>query len=386
MRKIILFFALLTWAGNSPAQKARDWYRPDTRVPYRNVNGKLIVDVEVNGHTRPFVFDTGATTTVITDIFCRELNPDTVGVTKTHDSGGQFHALPTVRLDTLKIGDWVITRNIAAVTPAGNPIFECYGISGIIGSDILQKKAVRIQSRDSVLLFADNAEKAWQLNRKEGEKVKIWGSRPFFNIRLSRGEHKASHWILIDTGAENYSCRLIGHFDYLAKQGVLDTLKKGYGRFSIGLHGTEPEGEQWAAIAGRVHIGDAVLEQVPVASTQAPVSFLGTFLLEYGDMTVDYKNKRFYYEPFSDPVSLAGRLPKRFSILWIRGECVVGTIWDEETALLISPGDRIISFGDQVPREYDYCDFITGKAKAFGPDMVMKVETQAGDIVEFTFK
>ena len=70
--KYIILTCLLALAQLSPAQKK---FNPSagivtpknysTVIPYENVNGKIIIKVEVNGKPYRFVFDTGASITTI---------------------------------------------------------------------------------------------------------------------------------------------------------------------------------------------------------------------------------------------------------------------------------------------------------------------------------
>lgn len=375
-----LLLLLLLCLCITPAEAQRRPVRPTTTIPYRNLNGKLIVDVEIGGKVRPFLFDTGASRTCITDALCEELSPDTVRHLRSYDSGGQLRTLPVVRLDTLKIGEWRIPNNLAVVAEGDNIFFNCYAVAGIIGSDILQKEAVRISSRDSTLTLTGDPS-TWELDRRNSIKIKLQGTRPFFKLPVSRGSRKASHWTLIDTGAQGYSCRREGHFEHLIKQGVIDSLQQAFGRASYGLYGEEPVSAQWAAIAPEIHLGNTVLEHVPMTSTQGGSSLLGTFLLKYGDLTIDYKNKRFYYEPFEEKIWVEGTLPRQLSVMYVDNEFIVGVVWNEELGQQIAPGDKIITIGNRPSGEFSPCDLLTGVRK-IGPKTLLQVENEAGEIIE----
>ena len=385
MKKAILAIAFVLLSGVLPAQNHRDWHRPDTRIPYRMVKGKMIVDVEIGGRVRPFLFDTGASRSGITDSLYAALgvgDEERKAITL-RDSGGQSASHSVVRIDSLLWGDWVITGHLVPVISASAPIMACYGLDGIIGSDILQKKVVHIVARDSVILLVDRINR---LPEKPQHPTRIFlsGTLPHIKITGGNGDKKGSHWTLVDTGEQGYICRLDGHLPYMERQGVIEQLERGYGSGSIGLLGMEPPVEQVRGIVPELWVGGVRLEQVPVSSGQSGSSLLGTFLLKCGDMTIDYRKKRFYYTPFVEERRMEARR-WQVSIMFTDNEMVIGVVWSEELKPLIQAGDRVISVNGRPSGEFPLCTTLVG---GFGLDpkepIVLTVETLSGDLVDVT--
>ena len=60
---ILILCFLCIWVSSVVAQRYK------SEVPYRLVGGKMVVDMNVNGMLRSFIFDTGASRTTLTGSF-----------------------------------------------------------------------------------------------------------------------------------------------------------------------------------------------------------------------------------------------------------------------------------------------------------------------------
>lgn len=377
MKKYLILALLFISAIHVSAQS---WLRPDSRVPYRNVNGKLIVDVEINGKVRPFLFDTGAGSTCITDSLYAELGLDSIRTLRVSDSSGKQGRQIVARGDTLRMGGWTITNLPILVLNSDYLLYECFGIDGIIGSDILQNRAVRFESRDSVIRLAGDAS-AFGLEKREGVKVILQGTRPFIRTTFEHERKRTSQLVLFDSGASGFSINTPA-FQVLDRKGVVADKEEGIGRRSYGVHGIEEERVQYRGIVPRFRIGAEALEQVPVGTTSSRNSLLGSFLLKYGDVTIDYGQKRFYYEVFADPEDR--KLEPWFAPInrvYVGDQMLVGVVWDDALKGIVRSGDRIVAINGRPTEEYDKCHSFTG---GFTPEegAVVRIETQSGNVIE----
>ena len=69
-------------------------------IPYRMVGGKMLVDMNVNGQVRSFIFDTGGQT-ALTGELCEELNIAVVDSVNVTDVNGKEIGLPRVAINSL---------------------------------------------------------------------------------------------------------------------------------------------------------------------------------------------------------------------------------------------------------------------------------------------
>ena len=80
-------------------------------IPYRMVGGKMIVDMQMNGVSRSFVFDTGAGKTSLTGEVCDELGLATVDSMRITDVNSKQVAYPLVMIESLLTPD----NNVSSV-------------------------------------------------------------------------------------------------------------------------------------------------------------------------------------------------------------------------------------------------------------------------------
>ena len=381
MRKIILFFALLTWAGNSPAQKARDWDRPDTCIPYRMVGGKLIVDVEFDGIVRPFLFDTGFSISAIMDSLYVEAGLDSLCSMHVRDANGVRVSQIVTKTGSFRLGGWSFSGKEFLVVDSGTFPYHCFGVQGVVGSDLLQGKVVRFSPRDSCIFLTDHTD-GNSLKKRDGIKLKIVANCPYFPLYLSSGKKTAGHWAMFDTGAEDYSLH-VNNLDYLQKKKVMGIPESAPGFNTIGAHGLEESNTQYRGILPAITIGSHILEQVPFGTTRGSGSLVGTFLLNYGVVTIDYAKKRFYFEPFDVQTVVAPPVFRKIVPVFEGNEFVVGVVWDEELRRLVQPGDRILTMNGLPAGDYEFCRLLDGTLPK-GWLESLSVETRSGDIMDIT--
>jgi C-terminal processing protease CtpA/Prc len=96
---------------------------------------------------------------------------------------------------------------------------------------------------------------------------------------------------------------------------------------------------------------------VSVATTHTKVSRIGTRFLQYGKTTLDYKKKRFYFEPF-DNIDTNKPAENRWAIYptFKNDKMVVGIIWDKELESQINLGDEILSINGIDIQSMNFCE------------------------------
>ena len=70
-----------------------------SELPYRLVGGKMIVEMKLNGTLRSFIFDTGASRTMLTEEVCRELGVIVADSLPVTDANGHKAFYPLVWID-----------------------------------------------------------------------------------------------------------------------------------------------------------------------------------------------------------------------------------------------------------------------------------------------
>ena len=136
---ICLFFA-----GAAPAQEQPHAQAPSNvfRVPFHTVNGMILIDARVNGQPSVMLFDTGARTTLLSNV-----SAPTLQLSKPTYIGESARA--DLCLGSLTIASMFVVVNLEQAKKQVGAHFD-----GILGQDILREfSSVRINYRASVVEF-----------------------------------------------------------------------------------------------------------------------------------------------------------------------------------------------------------------------------------------
>lgn len=105
---------------------------------YEKTVGLAKIPVQINGKTYQFIFDTGAQGTVLRSDKADEMGTNTGESDTLYDAFNNKTIQAFYNVGQLKVGESTITNLKTLVFPT-NPVFECLGIDGIIGQDIIRQ-------------------------------------------------------------------------------------------------------------------------------------------------------------------------------------------------------------------------------------------------------
>lgn len=336
-----------------------------TEIDYENVRGKIIVNGSINGKNYRFIVDTGAPN-IITKALFTALNPTVLSKIPIKDSNGKMDSLTVVQLNKIALGN-VVFDEIPALVANDSFIFDCYKVDGFIGSNMLRNSIIQFSSKDSKLILTDQLEKL-ALTKKHSSDLFLTEtqSSPYFKIKV-KGQNKGTIELLFDSGMEGLYDLALKHYAILEKKNIFTVLAKSKGRKSIGFHGSGDETDQYQLRLPELNINGAILKNLSVYTTASENSRIGSDLLKYGFVTIDYKNKKIYFEPFEASIDLYHKSFPVSSIL-VENKVVIGVIWDEKLKSQINLGDELITVDDVDYTNIDKCDLLTKKKIFEGKD------------------
>ncbi len=335
-----------------------------TTIPYEEVKGKIIVDVLINNKSRKFILDTGAVTTISEEIY-KELTPKLLDKVDVADQSGLKDSLSLISLPTVKLKDLTF-KDIPAIVVSKNPIFDCFGVDGFIGSNLLRNTVVQFNSKDKTITLSDDP-KSLNLKKKYSNEMELSyiQSNPFIWIKLKNGKASANEKILFDTGDDGLYMLSIDAYKQISGQlDIFQKLAESKGSYSLGLHGTATTSQNFIVSIPTLEVNDLKFNNVTAKTTYANTSRFGSEILNYGKVTLDYKNKRFYIEPFEDVYAV--ELEKR---IWAidpimeNEKALVGIIWDKTLESKINVGDQILKFDDIDYQNLDFCTIFKSSKK-----------------------
>mgnify|MGYP004598572207 FL=1 len=307
-------------------------------IPYAMERGKMIVSAEVNGVKGRFVLDTGAPCALSSE-FARKAGISPEQEITASDSNGNPVKTRVLMLGSLKLGATSF-RKVQALEldMKDNPAFSLFHIDGLIGYTLLKMGALSIYGREHKAVFASAAPTDGDSNTRY---VAMPPHPMLALVPLQIGN--ATDTVMFDSGEDRVYVMSRHKHDALAAQHTqgIRTLGEGMGFSSMGVGGVEAATRKVRVCTDTLALAGYKLANVCCIATDNPTSRIGTGLLAYGDITIDYIHNTFAFSPHTDTTPNLYQ-PDWDVVLtvtpdgWLRA----GIVWDKRLA--IQSGDRVV--------------------------------------------
>lgn len=366
MKKIILltltlFCVLPTTAKfkfNSGGTKQRNYY---SVIPYENVFGSLIViKVEVAGKERRFLLDTGAPTCVSQEL-AKELNLQKTENIKIEDAEKKTEKGSACIIPEIVIGG-VSFKNIPAAISKDVTFIRCSGVDGIIGSNLLRKSIVRFSHINKTITITDQPKKL-DLYKKKKLATDIYltpnQSSPYIQTNI-QDNIIAGAQLLFDSGMADLYNMALNHFYFLKRHNVFaDSMWVANGSNGHGFHGKFSSSLKYSFRVRFVGINNFPFRNVEITTTASDNSRIGAEFLQYGDITLDYKNKKFYFEPYTDEAEIdLFETRKPFAPNVEENKLIIGIIWEPSLLRHFNIGDHVLAINDTRFDNLSHCELV----------------------------
>jgi predicted aspartyl protease len=327
-------------------------------VKFESFHGFMIVTAKIKGDDYKFMLDTGAPNCVSTALQ-KKLNFKALNKVSFGDSNGTTDSTTAVTVDAIEFGG--VTFNDVPTFVMDSPLFvDCMKVDGLIGSNMLKNSIVRFSYADSTITLTDNIEKL-NIPEKYASDMMLTPnqSSPYITVKME-GKGKNTEQLLFDTGFNGFYDFANRHYKVFENRNVFSVEAEGYGRSSVGLNGNGKDVPRKRLKIHQMNVNGTAFQNVSTETSTDPNSKIGHKILKYGNATLDYKNKKFYFEPFKEKVDLAEKnFP--FQARINDDKLFIGIVWDKSSMKNYEVGDQIIAI-DGVNCEYvSICNAATGK-------------------------
>lgn len=344
------------------------------------VKNKIVLPVEIQGKSYRFILDTGAPNIISKEIESI-LEPELIESIPITDINEQKEKLDVVLVKNLKLGS-VIFENTASLVYDfnANPVFKCFNIDGFIGSNMLRNSIIQIDKKKKLLVLTDG-EKKLTLDKKKSSKIKFVDdqSSPYLWVDL-KGTDSGKELLLIDLGADNIYNVSRENYSILEKKQIFNILGESEGASSLGLFGNVSKNSQYRLLLPTLKINNSELKNIITETTNDSNSKIGSKLLDFGVMTINYRNKRFYFKPYSNNTNVLNT-DYGFSRTIKNNKVIVGFVWDEKLKSKMTYGDEIIEINDIKIDQSKICDLITGNLELENKKTItLKIKSADGTI------
>ena len=351
MKYIRLFFLLLFSCVSFLTGYAQQ--HVECVLPYRLVGGKMIVEMEMNGQLRSFIFDTGGQT-ALTEEVCKELNLQEVDVKKIVDVNGKEAEYRRVQISEFTDNESIFAfREVPAVViPSPSP-FTCFNADGLIGSDLLKYMIVEIDGKTKTIKLIATQKNVTPSLRKMFPFVQN-GIMPVINLQIGAGNTVQA---LFDTGCPGFLNLKKTDYQMLKERGALRVVDEGFGEGAVGLGEMPTIDTLYRVELPIVALGASRFCNVITEISTPPYTLLGVKILDYGKVTIDYPRLRFYFEPYEEKEQDMKSLHNDIGLRVKDGDLVVSAVWSEMKGR-VNIGDRVLKINGEVVRKYDFCESI----------------------------
>ena len=155
----------------------------------------------------------------------------------------------------------------------------------------------------------------------------------------------------------NFWVMILGNEDLKREKNIFLKIGEGNGVKSIGLFGPSDKDKQYRLLTPQLKIKNTFFNNVTTITTNADHSRIGSEILEYGKVTIDYKNNKFEFSPFEKITDLNEKI-LGMSPTILNDKIVVGIVWNDKLKKEIKYGDIIISLNGKNIENMDICDMI----------------------------
>lgn len=326
-------------------------------IDFEVIHNKIIIPVTINNKVYKFLLDTGAPN-LITSRLAEEMNPKNIQKIPISDANNQIDTMKMVSIQSIKLNNLNFENNAVLVANLDEHfILKCYKIDGFIGSNLFKNSVLKVSLKNKKVTVTDDIRKLKV--KSKGTKLTLFGVQksPFIEIMLTgNNSEKGYENVLIDTGMDGFYEMSNRAYNTFSKEKIISERYKSFGTSNIGLFGTAPPKEQILLSTKSLRINQTDFESLVTTTTDDDNSRLGLDLLEYGDIVIDFKNKKFYFESTSK-IQLDDSFPV-YSPTLINQKFVIGHVWNKAYEDQLHFGDEIIRVGNFILSEMDFCDIL----------------------------
>lgn len=292
MKNQILHIALWCLIGlivmDSTAQTSGSSYVFD----YRDTDGKIIVTLDVNGHTADFVVDLAGHTALLPS----RLDALDIDTTR-HGDPGYDHFLykqvatrGIVEIGALTLGDAIYKSNVPAFVLDGTPDYlQSLGVDGILGGSFFRDMVLTIDSRHrKITLSLPYRPTYMKLNYRADIRL-LPGSGIACDVTI--GGRNAS--LLLDTWADALVNLTAADYEAWNLSSGTATAANCQPAYSASVTTNDA-----AALPDWTFIKTPLTGGIAVKDTVLSHSTLGLDLLRNGLLSIDFPRQKIYYQPF----------------------------------------------------------------------------------------
>jgi hypothetical protein len=335
-----------------------------TTFDFKDINGKIIIDVKINNKIRKFILDTGAPTSIssalASEMNCKKIISNTISDFNSKEGEVDMIQIPEFSINGLTFLDSY------AVKLNDMSIFKCFNVEGVIvegfiGSNSLRNSVVEFDFKAKKITISSNIKSFGYGTIKPNDLFFMDSqSSPLLKIKLGLGHLSGTDEVLFDSGDPSFYSitksnldqiftmikekQLPNELQNINQSDLLGIIASSNGSFSWGLFGNETANDHYMFKIQDLNFGTSIFDNIIATTTYGSKPRIGSEILEYGKLTLDYKNQKYYFQQYEDQKEI--NVNHRFKSInpsFENDKFVVGIVWDEKIKDRVCVGDEILS-------------------------------------------
>ena len=256
---------------------------------YREVDGKIIVEMIVNGEVADFVLDLAGHNAILPE-YVEKLNIDPNQKGQFQYRGYQYKKVPaskTVLINSISFGNNVFENGASAFVLEDEPYLRKLGVAGVVGGSLFRNVVLTIDGRRKKITTTVPYRPSYmRLDRRENVEL-----IPASGIVCPVNIDGVIYSLLLDTWNEELVTLNKTDFEKL-KGGIAGKtgISKGYG--------DKTDLVETKKVNACSFVGEKFLNLEIAGNESLPRSVLGTEILKRGLLSIDYGRRKVYFQPF----------------------------------------------------------------------------------------
>lgn len=300
MKKILIFIyffwmlPLITFAQN-PQVLPKKFLE---EISFEQNSGLMFIKVQIPPSKKvyKFLLDTGAPTTIAETVF-QEIQAEIQDTILINSANNFQDSVKVVNLTNVKIGELNFQHIKTLVTNFERGTWlKCLDFDGVIGANLMSLAVWQFDWENRKIGITDKIKKLKKFNKKQYTGIKLWGWQKSPLIRIGIKQNEILETILFDTGFNGFFQWSKNTFQ-LAKDSAIITTKdilEGEGRRTEDFMGKDSIQKRYTVKLPDLRLAQEEFREVIADVSSGKASLLGSNLLRYFVVTLDFKKQRFY--------------------------------------------------------------------------------------------
>ncbi|MEX2498293.1 MAG: aspartyl protease family protein [Wenzhouxiangellaceae bacterium] len=357
------------WIAEGPNVEDKELF---LELPMKVFGNQLLIEVEVGGVPRQFLFDTGSPS-MMSAALAAELKLEVIDRIKGRDSHGAVIDTEIVQSD-LTLGGTTFYKVPIFVADFPKPP-KCL-FDGVLGSEMLPLCAWQIDVPESTVRCSTMLTKLEHIKKAKQQRLHDFGypHAPILDVRFTS---KAKSKVLFDTGSPDFMAISPPDFEGAERSGGIARTRAGTGSIGGSIGGLAPEKDQLRVELDIMRLGNVELKNVGAILRDSPPSLIGASVFDHFVVTLDSSNATAYFDQYRN--GPFARQSYGFSLSFEEEQPKVSLVWDESPAESagLKVGQRVTAINGQ-PTDAS-CDGIRKTMRAMSDGNTIAVEWEGGE-------